>query len=80
MTRRPDLAPAYRLVALETVDSTNTEAKRLAARGEDEGEDGTLVWARRQTAGTSLIILLFFAWPMPLLSAAALATRGLFTG
>jgi len=30
--------------------------------------------------GTSLIILLFFAWPMPLLSAAALATRGLFTG
>ena len=51
MTRRPKLPPAYRLVALETVDSTNAEAKRLAARGEDEGEDGTVVWARQQTAG-----------------------------
>ena len=30
--------------------------------------------------GTSLIILLFFAWPSPLLSAAAAATRGLFAG
>ncbi len=30
--------------------------------------------------GTSLIILLFFAWPTPLLSAAAAATRGLFAG
>ena len=51
MTRRPTLPPAYRLVSLETVDSTNAEAKRLAALGEDEGEDGTLVWARQQTAG-----------------------------
>ncbi len=51
MTGRPDLPPAYRLVALEAVDSTNAEAKRLAARGEEEGEDGTVVWARRQTAG-----------------------------
>ncbi len=51
MTRQPNLPPAYRLVALEAVDSTNAEAKRLAARGEDEGEDGTLVWARQQTAG-----------------------------
>ena len=51
MTRRPTLPPAYRLVSLETVDSTNSEAKRLAALGEKEGEDGTVVWARQQTAG-----------------------------
>ena len=30
--------------------------------------------------GTSLVILLFFAWPTPLLSAAAAETRGLFAG
>ncbi len=30
--------------------------------------------------GTSLAILLFFAWPTPLLSAAAAATRVLFAG
>lgn len=46
--RQPHLPPAYRLVALEEIDSTNAEAKRLAAEG---AEDGTLVWARRQTAG-----------------------------
>lgn len=45
---RPRLPPAYRLVALDEVDSTNEEAKRLAAQG---AEDGTLVWARAQTAG-----------------------------
>ncbi len=44
----PKLPPAYRLVALEEVDSTNAEAKRLAEAG---AEDGTLVWARRQSAG-----------------------------
>ena len=44
----PKLPPAYRLVALETVDSTNDEALRLAAAG---AEDGTLVWAREQTGG-----------------------------
>ncbi len=43
-----DLPPAYRLVSLESVGSTNEEAKRLA-RG--RAEDGTLVWARSQTAG-----------------------------
>jgi len=42
------LPPAYRLVSLETVDSTNEEAKRLARAG---AEDGTLVWAREQTHG-----------------------------
>jgi BirA family biotin operon repressor/biotin-[acetyl-CoA-carboxylase] ligase len=44
----PRLPPAYRLVALETCESTNGEAMRRA----DEGaEDGTLVWARQQTKG-----------------------------
>ncbi len=38
----------FRLIALDTVDSTNDEAKRLAAAG---AADGTVVWARRQTAG-----------------------------
>lgn len=42
------LPPAYRLVALETVDSTNEEAKRLARQG---APDKTLVWAISQTAG-----------------------------
>ena len=45
---QPKLPPAYRLVALETVDSTNDEALRLATAG---AEDGTLVWAREQTGG-----------------------------
>ncbi len=39
----PQLPPAYRLVALDTVDSTNSEAWRRAEQG---AEDGTLVWAR----------------------------------
>ena len=42
----PQLPPAYRLVALDSVESTNDEARRLAAAG---AEDGTLVWAREQT-------------------------------
>jgi BirA family biotin operon repressor/biotin-[acetyl-CoA-carboxylase] ligase len=42
----PQLPPAYRLVALDTVDSTNSEAWRRAEQG---AEDGTLVWAREQT-------------------------------
>ncbi len=44
----PKLPPAYRLVVLETVESTNDEALRLATAG---AEDGTLVWAREQTGG-----------------------------
>lgn len=39
---------AYRLIALDSVDSTNDEARRLARAG---AEDGTLVWARTQTGG-----------------------------
>lgn len=42
------LPAAFRLVALDSIDSTNEEAKRLARAG---AADGTLVWARRQTAG-----------------------------
>jgi BirA family biotin operon repressor/biotin-[acetyl-CoA-carboxylase] ligase len=42
------LPPAYRLVALDSVDSTNEEAKRRAREG---AEEGTLVWARQQTRG-----------------------------
>lgn len=49
--REPILPTAYRLVTLETIDSTNAEAKRLAAKGEDEAPDGTLVWAKEQTDG-----------------------------
>lgn len=51
MMREPDLPPAYRLISLDTVDSTNAEAKRMAAKGEEEAPDGTLVWALEQTAG-----------------------------
>ena len=42
------LPPAYRLIALDQVESTNDEAKRLAETG---AEEGTLVWAREQTKG-----------------------------
>jgi BirA family biotin operon repressor/biotin-[acetyl-CoA-carboxylase] ligase len=44
----PRLPPAYRLHALDSVGSTNDEAKRLADAGAGEG---TLVWAREQTKG-----------------------------
>ena len=42
------LPPAYRLVALDTAESSNDEARRLAEAG---AEEGTLVWVREQTAG-----------------------------
>ena len=51
MSEAPDLPSYYRLVSLDSVDSTNEEAKRLALRGADAGADGTVVWARIQTAG-----------------------------
>jgi BirA family transcriptional regulator, biotin operon repressor / biotin---[acetyl-CoA-carboxylase] ligase len=47
----PKLPAAYNLVALDSVGSTNEEAKILAAKGEAEIPDGTLVWAQQQTAG-----------------------------
>ncbi|MSO53637.1 MAG: biotin--[acetyl-CoA-carboxylase] ligase [Rhodospirillales bacterium] len=42
------LPAGFRLIALDTIGSTNEEAKRLAATGT---EHGTVVWARAQTAG-----------------------------
>ncbi|MFQ5958984.1 MAG: biotin--[acetyl-CoA-carboxylase] ligase [Alphaproteobacteria bacterium] len=48
MSDKLRLPPAYRLVAVDEVDSTSDEAKRLAAEG---AEDGTLVWAKAQRKG-----------------------------
>lgn len=42
------LPSPYRLVELESIDSTNAEAKRLAEAG---APDSTIVWAKTQTAG-----------------------------
>ncbi len=44
----PRLGEGYRLISCGTVGSTNDEARRLARAG---AEEGTLVWAREQTAG-----------------------------
>ncbi len=46
----PRLPPAFRLVALDSVGSTQDEARRLA-EADPPAEDGTLVWAREQIAG-----------------------------
>ena len=48
MSEKPNLPPAYRLVVMDEVDSTNDEARRLAELG---AEDGTLVWAKSQRKG-----------------------------
>jgi BirA family biotin operon repressor/biotin-[acetyl-CoA-carboxylase] ligase len=48
MSVAPRLPAAYRLVVRETVGSTNDDASALARAGADEG---TIVWAHRQTAG-----------------------------
>jgi BirA family transcriptional regulator, biotin operon repressor / biotin---[acetyl-CoA-carboxylase] ligase len=48
MTAPPLLPRFYRLLSYAELDSTNEEAKRRAAAGAPEG---TLVWARTQTAG-----------------------------
>ena len=44
----PDLPSFFELVALESVDSTNSEVTRRADQG---AREGLLVWARRQTDG-----------------------------
>jgi BirA family transcriptional regulator, biotin operon repressor / biotin---[acetyl-CoA-carboxylase] ligase len=44
----PALPPGFRLHRYDTIGSTNDEAKALARAG---ASDGTLVWAREQTAG-----------------------------
>lgn len=48
MSGAVSLPDGYALVALESVASTNQEAARLASEG---AADGTVVWARQQTAG-----------------------------
>lgn len=48
--RQPRLPSFYSLVALDSVDSTNEEAKRRLAAGNPVPE-GTLIWAGEQTAG-----------------------------
>lgn len=44
----PDLPGLYELVVVDKTDSARAHAERLAARGADEG---TLVWAKKQTEG-----------------------------
>jgi BirA family biotin operon repressor/biotin-[acetyl-CoA-carboxylase] ligase len=48
MSEAPRLPEPYRLVIREAVGSTNDVARALAETG---AADGTVVWARRQTAG-----------------------------
>lgn len=46
---RPSSLPAgYRLAAFESLDSTNEQARRIAGDG---ALDGTVIWAKSQTAG-----------------------------
>jgi BirA family transcriptional regulator, biotin operon repressor / biotin---[acetyl-CoA-carboxylase] ligase len=45
---QPSAAGFFRIFALQTIDSTSEEAKRLSCAGAAEG---TLVWAARQTSG-----------------------------
>jgi BirA family transcriptional regulator, biotin operon repressor / biotin---[acetyl-CoA-carboxylase] ligase len=45
---QPRLSSGYRLIAHESIGSTNDEAKRLAHFG---AVDGTVIWALEQTAG-----------------------------
>ncbi|MEK9671633.1 MAG: biotin--[acetyl-CoA-carboxylase] ligase [Rhodospirillaceae bacterium] len=47
----PRLPSLFHLIALDTVDSTNAEARRLAEKGPKETPEGTIVWAMEQTAG-----------------------------
>ena len=48
---QPNLPSAYHLISLDSVDSTNAEARRRAAMGEEETPDGTLIWAKEQSEG-----------------------------
>jgi BirA family transcriptional regulator, biotin operon repressor / biotin---[acetyl-CoA-carboxylase] ligase len=45
---KPMLPPGYRVVCFDVIGSTNDEAKHLARGG---AEEGTIVWALKQTAG-----------------------------
>jgi len=48
MTAGPRLSAFFRVASFGAIDSTNEEAKRQARRGAPEG---TVIWAREQTAG-----------------------------
>jgi len=48
---QPNIPSAYHLVSLDSVDSTNAEARRRAVLGEEETPDGTLIWTKEQTKG-----------------------------
>jgi len=39
----PKVPPAYQLVAFESLDSTNEQARRMATEG---APDGTIIWAK----------------------------------
>lgn len=47
----PKLPSLFTLVELDTVDSTNAEARRRAEQGPEAAPEGTLIWAAEQTAG-----------------------------
>jgi BirA family biotin operon repressor/biotin-[acetyl-CoA-carboxylase] ligase len=49
--RQPRLPSFYRLVALDSIDSTNEEARRRIAAAPDDVPEGMLIWAAEQTAG-----------------------------
>lgn len=44
----PNLLDSYHLLAFDSLDSTNEEARRLAKTG---GAHGAVIWAKEQTAG-----------------------------
>ena len=46
-----NLPSVYNLIKLDKVNSTNTEAKNYAQKGEEIGPHGTLIWALQQTQG-----------------------------
>jgi BirA family biotin operon repressor/biotin-[acetyl-CoA-carboxylase] ligase len=48
MNENVSLPSPYKLITLDSIDSTNEEAKRLAGDGAPEG---IVVWAKEQTAG-----------------------------
>jgi len=49
--QQPQIPEPFNLIALDTVGSTNTEAKSRADDGIDAAPDFTLIWAKEQTAG-----------------------------
>jgi len=44
----PNVPSAFQLVAFESLDSTNEQARRMASEG---AQSGTLIWARSQSSG-----------------------------